>query len=179
MQFLGKNTYAWLMDTTVITFDDGLETHLDGILQCQGSQKQMSEAEAAVEEAFAGMKEVVERKVPEPEPEKVRVYASGGSSSKKSKLKKGEKVKPEKPKAPAREKPKPREYIEEEFVVTFGPPLYPVPLVGSSELECRFESHAAEQEKATVVLKRLYAWVSASRSYLDWLTLTLTLTIGE
>ena len=33
------------MTTTVITFDDGLETHLDGILQCDGSLKMMAEAD--------------------------------------------------------------------------------------------------------------------------------------
>ena len=36
VQFLGKNTFAWLLDTVVITFDDGLESHLDGITQIQG-----------------------------------------------------------------------------------------------------------------------------------------------
>ena len=57
--------------------------------------------------------------------------------------------------------------MEEEFFAVTGPPLYPVPLVGSPECDVDFPSQVKEQEEATTVLKRLYGWIS-KRSYLDW-----------
>lgn len=57
VQFLGRpnseRSTFWLDSTTVIDFEDGLESHLDGILQTNGSLDKLTAAEQAVELAFA------------------------------------------------------------------------------------------------------------------------------
>eukprot|EP00658_Telonema_sp_P-2_P059930 TRINITY_DN49003_c0_g1_i3.p1 TRINITY_DN49003_c0_g1~~TRINITY_DN49003_c0_g1_i3.p1 ORF type:complete len:447 (-),score=109.73 TRINITY_DN49003_c0_g1_i3:219-1559(-) len=58
-------------------------------------------------------------------------------------------------------------YEEEVFYTCMDDPWFPNPLVGSDECPVDFASHAKNCEASTLMLKRLYSWIS-KRSYLDW-----------